>query len=283
MRLAQGQPVSVSTEVRLQSTALTDPDTIVLTVHKPDTTIGTYASPTKDAVGKYHQDIPASDLTLLGHYAFVWTTTGAGAGVSPPGDFDVYDPFETAILPLQDAKDTLNIAQTNTSYDTEIAAFVATIEATLERITGGPLITTSVTERVKVGHNYRSLVLRKRPVIGVTSITDIASGTVMSLADLEVDTNAGIIRRKLELPFWSRGPYYTVVYTAGWGTALPAAFNLAARVILQHLWEIQQGPGTRPSMGGPDMTHTYRDIGERFAVPNRALEIMAPYAVETTI
>ena len=283
MRVALGQPVRVSTEIRDTSTSLIDPTTIALTVHKPDGTIGTYASPVQDGVGKYHLDIAASDLTLLGHYSFVWQTTGVGAGISPPGDFDIFDPFEVAVLPLQDAKDALNIAQSNTAYDNEIAVMVASIESALERITGGPLATTTVTERVRVGHGYRSLALRERPVVEVLSITDIASGTALALFDLDVDTNAGIVRRTLLQPFWSRGPYYTVVYTAGWGISLPSAFNLAARVILAHLWEIQQGPGVRPSMGGSDMTRTYRDVGLGFAIPNRAMEIMAPYASEVSL
>ena len=283
MRLALGQPVRVSTEVRDPATNLADPDTITLTLHKPDATILNYGGPVKDAIGKYHQDIPASDLTILGHYAYVWTSTGVVAGVSPPGDFDVFDPFEVAVLPLQDAKDALNIAQANTAYDVEIAVMVATIEAGLERITGGPLVTTQITERVKVGYAYRSLTLRQRPVVDVVSITDIASGSALAVSDLDVDTNAGIVRRKLLQPFWGAGPYYSVVYRAGWGTALPAAFNLAARIILAHLWEIQQGPGMRPSMGGSDMTRVYRDIGEGFAVPNRALEVMAPYAIQSPL
>jgi hypothetical protein len=100
---------------------------------------------------------------------------------------------------------------------------------------------------------------------------------------LDVDTNSGIIRRKLELPFWSRGPYYQVVYTAGWGTSLPTAFNLAARIVLQHLWEVQQGPGQRPTMGGGDVTRVYRDTGVGYAVPNRVLELMAPYASQVSM
>lgn len=283
MRLALGQPVHISTEVRDQATNLTDPDTIVLTVHKPDATLLTYATPTRDSVGKYHQDVPAADLTALGHYSFAWLTTGPAAGVSPPGNFDIFDPFEVAVLPLQDAKDALNIEQADASNDDEIAGMVATIESALERMTGGPLVTTSVTERVKVTRNYRSLVLRARPVVALTSVTDVASGAALDISDIEIDKNAGIVRRKLELPFFSWGPYYTVVYTAGWGTSLPAAFNLAARIILQHLWEIQQGPASRPTMGAPEMTRVYRDTGEGFAIPNRALEVLAPYTNQVSL
>jgi hypothetical protein len=272
--------------VRDLTGALIDPDTITLSLHNPDATVGTYAAPTRTSAGKYYQDLASTDLSQLGHYAFAWTTTGMTAGVSPAGDFDIFDPYEMSVLPLQDAKDALNIAQSNTAYDIEIAVMVASIESTLERITGGPLFTTSITERVKVGHGYRSLVLRQRPVVAVTSITDIASSTALLSTDLDVDTNAGIIRRKLELPFWSRGPYYTVVYTAGWGTVLPAAFNLAARILLAHLWEVQQGPSSRPAMGAGGFdaaTQAYHNVGLGFAVPNRVVEILAPYASQVSL
>jgi hypothetical protein len=280
----------VTTEIRDLSGVLADPDdTVTLYLHRPDATVGTYASPSHTAVGKFYQDLVSVDLSQLGHYSYAWVTTsvsGVAAGVSPSGDFDVFDPLETSVLPLQDAKDALNIAQSNTAYDIEIAVMVASIESTLERITGGPLVTTSISERVKVGHGYRSLVLRQRPVVAVTSITDIASGTALLSTDLDVDTNAGIIRRKLELPFWSRGPYYTVVYTAGWGASLPAAFNLAARILLAHLWETQQGPGQRPVMGAGGFdaaTQSYHNVGLGFAIPNRVVEIMAPYASQVSL
>jgi len=287
MRVPLGQSIRISTEIRDLTGALADPDdTCILSVHKPDGTVGTYASPAHTTTGKYYQDLARVDLAQLGHYSYAWVTTsisGVAAGVSPSGDFDVYDPFEFSVLPLQDAMDALNIAQSNTDYDIEIAIMVASIEEILTQITGGPLFTETISERVKVGHGYRSLVLRQRPVVSVTSITDIASGTALISSDLDIDTNSGVVRRKLELPFWSRGPYYQVVYKAGWGTSLPAAFNLAARIVLQHLWEVQQGPGQRPMMGGGDVTRVYRDTGVGYAVPNRVLELMAPYASQVSI
>ena len=65
-------------------------------------------------MGLYHVDVPAVDLTQLGHYQYAWVSTGTGAGVAP-GDFDVYDPYEVAVLSLQDAKDALNIPQATTT------------------------------------------------------------------------------------------------------------------------------------------------------------------------
>jgi len=109
-------------------------------------------------------------------------------------------------------------------------------------------------------------------------------------AGLDIDTNAGTVRRKLGYPFY--GPYFvwlpsmTITYVAGWGTSVPAAFNTAARIIVQHLWETQHGPSARPSMGGMDMI---QPPGFSYAIPNRAAELLngtlngMPFRVEAYV
>lgn len=104
-RYPLGQPVRVSTTVKDVTGALVDPATLTLLVKLANadgttTTTGTYASPPRDGLGLYHQDIPAADLTALGHYQYIWTATGAGAGVSLPAGFDVFDPFELTTADL---------------------------------------------------------------------------------------------------------------------------------------------------------------------------------------
>jgi len=255
--------------------SLANATALTLLVAKPDATQQTYSSPANDGTGLYHQDIPASDLQQLGHYQFTWTATGTAAGVSY-GDFDVFDPFETAVLPLQDAKDMLNIPQATTTSDAEIGSFIATIETSLEGFTGGPLVNRTVVERAELTSQYTVLQVRQRPLVSVTSIVSVASGLAIDIsAGLDTDPNAGTIRRKLGYPFY--GPYFTwlpamtVTYVAGWGTAVPAAFNTCARIILQHLWETQHGPSVRPSMGGMDMI---QPPGFSYAIPNRAAELL---------
>src|SRR6185437_5345147 len=200
---------------------------------------GTYASPVNDSTGTYHQDIPVTDLVAAGHYQYTWTATGTGAGVSL-GEFDVFDPFETAILPLQDAKDALNIPQATTTSDTEIASYIATIKANLEKATGGPLVNKTITERSEMLSGQTVIPVRQRPLVSVTSIASASGGAIDISGGLDLDTNAGLIRRKLGLPFY--GPFFTwlpqvnVTYVAGWGTSVPPTFNTFARIVLAHLW-----------------------------------------------
>jgi len=279
-RYPLNQPIRVSTSVRDVTGTLVDAGTLTLLVKLRQAdgtwaTAGTYSTPTHDGTGLYHQDVPAADLAGLGHYQYTWTAGGTGAGVSF-GDFDVFDPFEDALLPLQDAKDMLNIPQATTSSDTELQSFIATIETSLEAMTGGPIINRSISERAELDSTQTVLTVRQRPLVSVTSIVSVASGQPIDITTgLDIDTNAGTIRRKLAYPFY--GPYFqwlpimTVTYVAGWGTAAPAAFNTAARIILQHLWETQHGPTARPSMGGMDMI---QPPGFSFAIPNRAAELL---------
>jgi len=278
-RYPLNQPLRLSTTTSVLNIngtyTLANATTLSLTVTKPDATTQTYSSPTNDGTGLYHQDVPASDLQQLGHYQYVWTATGTAAGVSF-GDFDVHDPSEPAVLPLQDAKDQLNIPQATTTWDAELGAYIATIETSLEGFTGGPLITRTVSERAELDGTYTILQVRQRPLVSVTSIVSVASGQALDIsAGLDIDPVAGTIRRQLGYPFY--GPYFTwlpamtVTYKAGWGTSVPAVFNLFARMVLQHLWDTQHGPSVRPSMGGQDLTTV---AGFAFAIPNRAAELL---------
>jgi hypothetical protein len=270
----------MSTTVRDVTGALVNATTLTLLVKVAQAdgtqlTTGTYASPVNDSTGTYHQDIPAADLAAIGHYQYTWTSTGTGAGVSF-GEFDVFDPFEVAVLPLQDGKDALNIPQATTTYDTEIQQYIATIGSNLERMTGGPLVNRAVTERAEMVGNQTVILVRQRPLVSVTGIVSASGGVIDISGGLDLDVNAGTVRRTLGFPFY--GPFFMwlpqvmITYVAGWGTTVPAAFNTASRIILQNLWTTQHGPSARPGMGAGDDMVTMPGFG--FAIPNQAAELL---------
>jgi hypothetical protein len=277
-RYPLGQPIRLSTTIRDVTGTLVNAGALTLLVKLAQAdgtqlTTGTYASPVNDSTGTYHQDIPVTDLAASGHYQYAWTATGTGAGVSF-GDFDVFDPFETAVLPLQDAKDALNIPQATTTSDTEIASYIATIESNLERATGGPLVNRTVTERSQMMSNQTVIAVRQRPLVSVTSITAASGGAIDISAGLDLDVSAGLIRRKLGLPFY--GPFFAwlpvvnVIYVAGWGVSVPAAFNTFARIVLQNLWTTQRGQTALPMNAGEMVTPP----GFGFAIPNAAAQLL---------
>jgi len=280
VRYPLGAPVRVSWTTRDPGGTLINAtaNSLVVKLANADgttTVTGTYTTPVNDSAGAYHQDVPAADLATAGHYQWVNTSTGPGAGAAW-GDFDVFDPAETRVLSLPDAKTLLKIPAATTTYDTEIDSWIATIESSLERMTGGPLINRQVTERVEVTSGYTCLAVRQRPLVSLVSVVSVSSNQPLSVADMtDLDPVAGTIRRALGLPFlgpffmWL--PIFIVTYVAGWGTTVPAAFQSAARIILKHLWDVERGVTPAPMMGGDEMVTV---PGFSFAVPPRAYELL---------
>lgn len=274
--LGSGVRVNVPQAITDDTGTAVNPATIKLTVQKPDGTTQDYTTPTNIGTGLYYQRVPKTDLTQLGHYQYVWTTTSPD-GVSPPSGFEINDPFEVTVLSLQDAKDMLSIPQSSTTDDAEILRKIASIEVDIEKATGGPVVTRQISnERLRVGNGYRTLTVRYRPLVSVISIADVANGVAISLSDLDVDYATGVIRRKLQLPFWSWGPFYLVTYTAGLGTAVPPSIAEAAAIILDHLWTTQRG-NAAATFAGQD---TVTPPGWGYAIPNMAAEKLAPFALE---
>lgn len=288
-RYPLGQPIRLPTTVRDTATgALVDPTTLTLTIRKPDgTDLPAYTwnpgAVVRDALGTFHLDVPATDLAVVDRYRFKWVSTGPGAGVGL-GSFDVFDPFEPSILTLADAKDHLNIPAALTTHDTMIQVWLDTIDESVEQAIGGPVVTRSVTERVEASDAGRALLLRKRPVVAVTSVTSVATSTALAVTDVEVDSNSNTVRRRSGLPFDAYAavgpPVFTVVYTAGLGLAVPAQVSAAARIILDHLWETRRGPSARPTVAADETVQTF---GMGFAIPNRALELLGALLVEAWV
>ena len=73
------------------------------------------------------------------------------------------------------------------------------------------------------------------------------------------------------------GPW-TVEYVAGRGT-VPATINLAARIMVQHLWRTQYGAsrGLSSIGGGDDFSVNEPVAGWGYAIPNRVLQLLEPY------
>lgn len=198
----------------------------------------------------------------------------------------MYDPFEMRVLSLQDAKQMLNIPMSSTANDAELDSWIASIESGLERFTGGPVISRTVTERTEAVAGYTKMLLRQRPAVSVQSITSESSGGSLSMADIKVDPFTGVVQRALGLPFYGPffmwQPWFIVTYTAGWGTAVPAAFNSFARIVIQHLWETKRGPIAMPMAG--ELPVAVPGFG--FAIPARATELLngsqngIPFAAE---
>lgn len=141
-----------------------------------------------------------------------------------------------AVVNLAAAKAYLDI--TGTTYDAVLPGFIAASEAAIaERC--GPLEASARTDRV-AGGTY-GLVLRTVPAISLTSVTP-ADGSALTLADLYLDSGAGVVTMNSGAGFSAR--YYTVAYSAG-RASCPDELVLAVKELVRHLWQPQRGPKTR--------------------------------------
>lgn len=179
-----------------------------------------------------------------------------------------------ALLTLAEAKTQLDI--TTTTYDTELQAYVDSLTSVIEGFVG-PVENRAVTETAE--GTGCTLALLSTPVVALTSLTPIRTGSApVDVAGLHVDGTTGIVRR-LDGGRFTGGPW-TAAYTAGRGTVAPT-INLAARILLQHLWRTQYG-ASRAGVGvggGDDYAVTEPIPGFGYAVPNRVLQLLEPYRV----
>jgi hypothetical protein len=181
----------------------------------------------------------------------------------------------TDFLSLAEAKQQLNI--TVDSYDDELPVYVSGACLVIERLAGA-VLPRAVTENVRQRAGSRAMVLLTRPVMSLTSMTALDGSGTYDVTSVYVDRpKAGIVRRKDDARIVG-GPW-SVVYQAG-RADIPANINLAARMLVEHLWETQRGELGPPSL---DLTG---GIGESvpsvwFAVPNKVQEMLEGELIPT--
>lgn len=171
-----------------------------------------------------------------------------------------------SVLKLADARRHLNI--TSGTHDGEIQRHIDAAEAVIAEKCG-PLASTTVTERVRGG---RGLVLRQPPAISLTSVTP-ADGTALTLSDLYLDGDAGVVTDESGACFTAR--HYDVVYEAGRAT-VPHDLVAAIEELVRHTWMTQRGPTARPgSRESESAANTLPGAG--YLLPFRVQELIAPH------
>jgi hypothetical protein len=178
-----------------------------------------------------------------------------------------------ALLTLEDAKAQLDI--TTDTEDVELEAYIEALTAPIERIVG-PVEIRSFTETVE--GRGASLCLSNIPAVALTSVVPtVDDGDPLELSRLHLDGATGIVRYRGGS---FAGTLWTVTYTAG-RAEVPPTINLAARILLQHLWRTQYGAsrGLAGIGGGDDFSVTEPIPGYGYAIPNRVLQLLEPYKV----
>ncbi|MFF1650135.1 head-tail connector protein [Streptomyces sp. NPDC058240] len=175
-----------------------------------------------------------------------------------------------ALLTLAEAKAQLDIE--TTADDVELQAYIEALTAPIERYVG-PVETREFTETIE--GKRASIGLTHIPAVALVSITPtLGAGGALGLSSVVLDPAPGIVRHRTGT---FAGTLWTVTYTAGRGT-VPPTINLAARLLLQHLWRTQYG-AARGGGGADDYAVTEPIPGFGYAIPNRVLELLEAFKV----
>lgn len=266
-----GDVVPLGTTVKDGSGTLVNAGAMALTITLPDATTVTVSPVVPVSTGTYNYDYTPAQA---GRHVVRWVATGANAGAYTDA-FDVREAAPPFILSLADAKAHLNIS--TTTHDDELRSWVETVTAVVEHFVGACVRRTVVEDHDYLpAYGASVVVLRKTPVISLTSVVAILDGgTSYSVADLDLDGATGVVRRKDGGRMYGPLRFTDVVGRA----VIPANFTAAGRIILQHLWRTQYGASRAlPGIGGGDDFAVTEPIpGLGYAVPNRALQLLEPH------
>lgn len=160
----------------------------------------------------------------------------------------------------------------STDNAAELGLYMDAATDAIERFTG-PVINREVTE--KVNARGTRLALTQVPVVSLDAIAPVGTnGLAVDLGDVDVDSDTGVITY-LDGRAFSGGPWQ-VTYTAGRGDTVPPTIQLAALLLIQHLWRTKYG-APRGLGGQDDYSVTEPIPGFGYAVPNRVLTLLEPY------
>lgn len=200
--------------------------------------------------GLYSQDVVA---TGPGVYQGYWLGAGANAGAWKQR-FRVSSVADYLFVGLDEVKDFLKIPATSTDNDRKLEGFLASATLTVESHVG-PVMPRTITER-HWGDVYQVL-LRRPPILSVTSVVGINVTTTVQVADLDVD-EMGHAGYKLTtiLPTGR----YLWTYLAGRRGEVAEDLADAVKMIVRERWISQRGASGVPgaaAMG--EWTPTQRD------------------------
>lgn len=264
-----GDTVRLAADSKDAGGTLTNATGVTLTITLPD---GTTASPAVTnppaQTGKYTYDYPT---VQAGRHAARWVFTGPASAYTD--SFDVREQTPPLILSLADAKAHLNKSSSVVTDDEELRGWIESVTAGIEHLAGMCVRRTVIEKHDVPSHGVHTLALRRTPVLSLTSLVAVLSGgTTYTVTDLDMDGPTGIVQRRDGARLY--GPL-RATYVAG-RVVVPANLTAAARIILQHLWRTQQGPG-RPQLGTGDFDVTEQVPGFGYAIPNRALQLLEPH------
>lgn len=175
-------------------------------------------------------------------------------------------PSTTEFISLDEVKAQTNVPASDTSHDTELDLFREAAQEQVEALVG-PVLQRQVVETVRARPSG-VVFLNQSPVVSVDTLT--ASG--QPVTGYTLNNADGLLTGLV-----TAGDL-VVTYTVG-RTEAPASLRVAALIIAAHLWDTQRG--NAPSAMPDDLTPV--EFGLGYSLPNRALELLAPYMLAPAV
>jgi hypothetical protein len=277
-----GDIIPLSIEVKNAAGILSNAGAVSLTIGLPDGSVVT-TTPSNPSPGRYEYDFPTSQA---GRHSVRWVATGTNASAYADG-FDVLPADVGYIVSLSAAKKHLNI--TNDVDDDELRDYIEAATKVVETYRNEAIVRRTIVERVdsvrgtstlsqagaaydmgyETGGARRRITVSTTPVLSVTSVARVDGTYTWDMSQLDVDPDRGSITVLFGPLFYG---FVEVTYVAGY-PVVPANITLAAKIIIDHLWQLQR----RPSLAGSSIFGAETDAtpsGFGFAIPNRAAELL---------
>jgi uncharacterized phiE125 gp8 family phage protein len=248
------------------SGGLVNAGTMSLTITLPDATTFPVTPVTPVTTGQYQYDY---QTTQPGRHIARWVGTGANPGAYAEA-FDVLDSTPRYMISLADAKSQLNI--TDTASDDELRVYLGAATDVVERVRGEAMVRRTFTEEHEVTYAGGRMALSWTPVVSLTSVVMIDGWVTWDVSRLHLNQTTGVVSTTFQSGLFQLFGRIAVTYVAGYAV-IPDSFQLAASMIVNHLWQTQRGNRGAPRVGG-GISDTTMVPGFAFAVPNRALELL---------
>lgn len=200
-------------------------------------------------------------------------------------DIEITPTLPTAFVTLAEAKAFLDIADAGS--DTRLTALLLQSAVEIENYCGTVVTQRTVTERMALDAEARSLVLRYAPAIALTSLS--YDGIAETVGDYRLAKELATVRHTEGSQFGA-GADWVAVYTAGFAT-VPDAFKAAALEIIKDAFNASKRDATIKRESVADVGDTeYRAEADSQAigaggvkVSHRAATILAPYVLRFSI
>lgn len=273
-----GNPVSAVSAQPVLTITLPDQTTVAPSVSNPAT--GTYTA--------------VYTAVQAGYHKVAWTCADSTYPGASADVFDVLPLASSSVLSLADAKSVLSIAASSTMWDDLVTRITGSVTQWLTWRCG-VVVSQTVTEELSVGGltvqlsnpinaalaawtqvppQFSADTSRVVPSPPSPMFPVMVYGVTYPLAQLYCDPVKGTVRHTSGLPFYY-GPYLWQ-YTAGY-EVIPESMLMAASVTLKHLFGLERGGAGVAAAGSADEETTLTPFG--FSVPNRAEELIVPYAI----